>query len=116
MSVFKRGKVFWFEFNFNGARIRESAHTSSKTIAKQAEMQRRRELELGINRISQPKRIPLFKVAAEGLLEDKRARRAKNTAELYRFALKPVIEEFGGRLVSDITPEDIAAYQSKRLR
>jgi integrase len=116
MSVFRRGKVYWFEFNFNGARIRESAHTSSKTIAKQAEMQRRRELELGINRISQPKRIPLFKVAAERLLEDKRARRAKNTAELYRFALKPVVEEFGGRLVSDITPEDIAAYQAKRLR
>jgi integrase len=116
MSVFRRGKVYWYEFNFNGARIRESAHTLSKTIAKQAEMQRRRELELGINRISQPKRMPLFRVAAERLLEDKRARRAKNTAELYRFALKPVTEEFGPRLVSDITPEDIAAYQAKRLR
>jgi integrase len=57
-----------------------------------------------------------FKVAAEKLLEDKRARRAKNTAELYRFALKPVIEQFGNRLVSDITPEDIAGYQAKRLR
>jgi len=116
MSVFKRGNTWWFEFVFNGARIRESARTSSKTIAKQAEMQRRRELEIGVNRISQPKRMPLFKVAAERLLADKRARRARNTAELYRFALKPVIEEFGGRLVSDITPEDIAAYQSKRLR
>jgi integrase len=116
MSVFRRGKVWWYEFNFNGARIRESARTTSKTIAKQAEMQRRRELEIGINRISQPKRIPLFKVAAERLLEDKRARRARNTAELYRFALKPVTEDFGGRLVSDITPEDIAAYQAKRLR
>ncbi len=116
MSVFKRGKAYWYEFNFNGARIRESTQTGSKTIAKQAEMQRRRELEVGINRISQPKRIPLFKVAAERLLEDKCARRAKNTAELYRFALKPVIEEFGGRLLSDITPEDIAAYQAKRLR
>jgi hypothetical protein len=92
MSIFRRGKVYWFEFNFNGARIRESARSTSKTIAKQAEAQRRRELEIGVNRISPPKRMPLFKDAAHRLLEDKRARRAKNTAELYRFALKPVIE------------------------
>ena len=82
MSVYKRGGVYWFEFVFNGARIRESALSSSRTVARQAEQQRRRELEIGINRISQPKQIPLFKVAAAKLLEDKRARRAKNTAEL----------------------------------
>jgi integrase len=116
MSIFRRGAVYWYEFVFNGSRIRESAKTNSKTIAKHAEMQRRRELELGINRIERPKRVPLFKIASEEVLNDKRARRAKNTAELYRFSLKPVIEEFGGRLVSDITPEDIAAYQTKRLR
>jgi hypothetical protein len=116
MSVFRRGNTWWYEFVFNGSRIRESAHTTSKTLARQAESQRRRELEIGINRISQPKRIPLFRAAAERLLEDKRARRARNTAELYRFALKPLMEEFGGRLVSDITSEDIAAYQAKRLR
>ena len=43
------------------------------------------------------------------------ARRAHNTGELYHYALKPVIEEFGGRLVCDISPEDITAYQTKRL-
>src|SRR6516225_2576389 len=116
MSAYRRGGVYWYEFEFQGQRIRESAHTTSKTIAKQAEQQRRRELEIGINRISRPKQIPLFKIAAEELLEDKRARRAKNTAELYRFALKPVVEAFGSRLVSDITPDDIEAYQAKRLR
>jgi integrase len=116
MSLYRRGSVWWYEFNFQGQRIRESAHTTGKTIARQAELQRRHELELGVNRISQPKRMPLLKVAAARLLEDKRARRAKNTSELYRFALKPIIEEFGSRLVSDITPEHIAAYQAKRLR
>lgn len=46
-------------------RGRVSAKTSSKTIARDAERHRRRELELGINRIEQPKRMPLFKLAAE---------------------------------------------------
>ena len=115
MSLYRRGNTWWYEFFFNGARIRESAHTNSKTIAKQAEQQRRRDLERAINRITRPARMPLFKFAAERLIEDKRARRAHNTGELYKYALKPVIKEFGGRLVCDISPEDIAAYQTKRL-
>ncbi len=49
MSLYRRGKIYWYEFMFSGSRIRESAHTNSKTIAKQAEMVRRRDLELRIN-------------------------------------------------------------------
>src|ERR1700722_13531403 len=115
MSVYKRGDVYWYDFWFNGSHIRDSAHTNSKTIAKQAEQQRRRDLERAINRITRPTRMPLFKIAANRLVEDKRARRAHNTGELYKYALKPVIQEFGGRLVCDISPEAIAAYQTKRL-
>ena len=55
MSIFKRGEVYWYEFEFTGSRIRESAHTPSKTIAKQAEQQRRRDLERGINQIASPR-------------------------------------------------------------
>ena len=40
MAIYKRGGVWWFEFSFQGQRIRESAHTTSKTIAKEAERQR----------------------------------------------------------------------------
>src|ERR1700677_2473240 len=103
--VYRRGMTWWYEFSFQGQRIRESAHTTSKTIGKQAELQRRRELELGVNRISKRERIPLFKLAAERLIEDKRARRAHNTGQLYYYALKPVIAEFGGPLEYDILPE-----------
>lgn len=113
--TYRRGAIYWYEFEFTGSRIRESAHTSSKTIAKQAEQQRRRDLERGINRIAKPTIMPLFKLAAERLIEEKRTRRAHNTGELYKNALKPVIQEFGGRLVCDISVEDIAAYQTKRL-
>ena len=45
MAVFKRGGTYHYEFLFAGKRIRESAHTSSKTVAKEAEKTRRRELE-----------------------------------------------------------------------
>ena len=50
MAVFKRGKVWWYEFVFAGRRIRESVKTHSKTVAKLAEQKRRRELEEGLQR------------------------------------------------------------------
>ena len=49
MALFKRGEVWWYEFLFARRRVRESAKTSSKTVAKQAEKNRRRELERGFN-------------------------------------------------------------------
>jgi hypothetical protein len=29
--LYRRGGIWWFEFMFQGQRIRESAHTNSKT-------------------------------------------------------------------------------------
>ena len=52
MSIFKRGKTWWYKFHFDGLPIRESAKTHSKTLAKQAEKNRRRDLEQGFNGIS----------------------------------------------------------------
>jgi integrase len=114
MAVFRRGGIWWFEFNFNGARIRESAHSSSKTIAKQAETQRRRELEMGINRIEQPKHMPLFKLAAQQWFATKR-NLSRFTELHYRQYLGNLSEYFGDRLVCDIRLENIAALQQKRL-
>jgi hypothetical protein len=115
MSVYKRGGIYWYEFEFAGSRIRESTKSNSKRVAEEAERKRRRDLELGINRISKPQATPLFKVAAQRVIDDKRQRRARNTGELYRYALKPIVEIFGSKLVCDISPEDIRSYQTRRL-
>ena len=45
MAVFKRGGVWWYKFYFAGQFIRESTKSTSKTVAENAENQRRRELE-----------------------------------------------------------------------
>src|SRR3954452_3579452 len=45
MAVFKRGNVWWYEFIFAGRRVRESAKSSRKTVALEAERNRRLELE-----------------------------------------------------------------------
>jgi hypothetical protein len=56
MAVFKRGQVWWFKFRFQGQVIRESAKTNSKTLAREAERSRRRELETAVNRIPRRER------------------------------------------------------------
>ena len=45
MAVYKRGEVWWYSFVFAGKKIQESAKTSRKTIATEAEKRRRLELE-----------------------------------------------------------------------
>lgn len=114
MSVYRRGRVWWFKFRFQGQQIRESAKTTSRTVAREAERARRRELEMAINHIPRRQPMPLFKLAAERWLETKNTS-ARNTRELYGHALKPLKAEFDGRLLCDINAHDIARYQSKRL-
>ncbi len=51
--IYKRGKqgTWWFRFRFAGRFIHESTRTRSKTLAREAERHRRRELEERINGI-----------------------------------------------------------------
>ena len=52
MAIFQRGEVWWYEFSFAGRRIRESSKSASKTLARTAEKNRKRELEEGFNNVS----------------------------------------------------------------
>jgi hypothetical protein len=109
----RRGKVYWYEFKFQGQRIRASAHTFSKTIAKEAEKQRRRELEPGVNRIHKRERPPLFKHASRAWLESRRPALTKGAYDAYRAALNHVLAHMGDRLVCDIDKGDVVALQSE---
>jgi integrase len=72
MRVYRRGAIWWFKFRFEGQIIRESAKTSSKTVARDAERARRHELELGVNGLTKRER-PLFPGAAKDWLATKEA-------------------------------------------
>ena len=115
MSVYKRGGVWWYEFSFQGQRIRESAKTSNRAIAREAERARRHELERAVNGIVKRERPPLLSVAVERWL-DSRAGLAPHTLENYRLYSRKLAEYFGQRLVSDIDERDIAGLIRERQR
>ena len=118
MSVYrpsKDSKVWWYEFIFEGQRVRESAKTRSKTVAKDAEKSRRRELEESYNGIKRRDRAKLFSVAADEWLAIKKLTLAISSQRIERDNLKHLRPHFERRLVSDIQAKDISRYQQGRL-
>jgi len=98
----------------NGQLLRESSKSDSKTIAKDAERARRRELEQAYNRIPKRERVPLFSHAADVWLANK-AGLAPKSKERYEQCVAHLKEEFGKGLVCDVDANDIAEYRRKRL-
>jgi integrase len=114
MGIFQRGDKWWYEFSFQGQRIRESAHTTSKTLAIDIERVRRRKLEQSAGGVRQYKPL-LLKAAAKAWLEEN-AHWSKSTREIYTLKLNHVLPVFGKLLLTEITPQDISAFQRKRQK
>lgn len=116
MATFPRGKVYWYKFYFAGQLICESSKSRSKTVAKNAEQQRRRELEAGYNNIKdlRVERVrPLDEVITEYLVGYRLRYRSASFAE---YALGHVSRLLGGEMVIDIDDKKVLGYQESRLR
>src|SRR6202021_1235648 len=115
VSVYRRGDVWWYKFRLGGQTIRESSKSESKTVAKDAERQRRRELEESWNQIKRRKLPPLFSIASADWLKT-RTNIAHSTERSYKLAISQLTTDFGKELLCDISAEDLAAYQTRRKR
>lgn len=116
MAVYKRGKVWWYEFWFAEKRIRESAKTSRKTLAVEAEKRRRMELEKGFNGIqdTRHRNIGTIREIAEVYLEDYRLRH--RSVKFAEGALAHIIEHLGELMAVDFTDQTVKDYQTARLK
>ena len=65
MTLYQRGKVWWYEFEFRGQRIRESTHSRTKSIAERIERERRRQLELGSVGLKEHRTPQMFSVTSK---------------------------------------------------
>jgi integrase len=116
MALFKRGDVWWYEFLFARRRVRESAKTTSKTVAKLAEQKRRRQLEDGFNGIedNREERIRSVKELGCAYLDDYKVRhRAVTFAE---YALGKILRHLGAMMSVDVTDRTVTEYQTTRLK
>jgi len=107
------GGAWWYRFRFAGRIIHESSRSESLTIAREAEKQRRRQLEEQWNRIEKKRLPPTFEQASAEWLR-RRAALKGSTRETYEHALKHLKAFFGKGLISDIDARDVADYQKAR--
>ena len=109
-------KTWWYEFHFAGQKVRESAKTRSKELARRAENKRRHELEENYNRLKQRVRPQLLTAAAAEWLALKRPSLAERSYAIEQANLKHLLPVFGRMLINDIEAADIGRYQSQRLQ
>jgi len=110
--LYKRGNIWWYEFAFNGVRIRESSGTDSKTLARQAELKRRRDIETSLTGIKREKALQ-FSQAAKQWFATKTALSPLGL-RYYRQYLRKLDAYLGRRLIADLSPDDIANLQRRR--
>jgi integrase len=112
----RKAAIWWYDFCFAGKRVRESAKTTSKTLARQAEQKRRRELEQGFNGLADKRdeRIRTVSELSTRYLADYKLRHKSYTFAEY--ALKQVTGHLGETLAVDVTDETVKQYQSTRLK
>lgn len=118
MALFKRGRVWWFEFTFAGHRYRESTRSTSKALAAEAQRKRHRELEAAVNGLTTRRRAaPLpFTAAASDWLNVNAPTWAAKTHTIATTDVGHLKAHFGGTLIVDITASDIAEYITARRK
>lgn len=114
MAVYRRGKVYWYEFEFQGARVRESSHSRLKDVAVRAERQRRREIEEAANGLRPIRRLVMFPQAVEEWTEQTKAAWSRNYEAIQTYNLKHLHPYFKSKFLNEIGHEDIGRYQAKR--
>jgi hypothetical protein len=115
MALFKRGNIWWYEFLFARRRVRESAKTTSKTVARLAEQKRRRQLEDGFNGVDDDRKERIRSVSELGrdYLGDYKLRH--KSVVFAEYALGNVIRHLGALMAIDVTEKTVTTYQTARL-
>ena len=116
MSIFKRGRVYWYHFLFNSQHIQESTKQGNPRVARQIEAAHRTALAKGEVGIREKKPVPTLSQFCKDRVEPyAKARFEKPSSKTwlwYRFGLKTITAYDGlaSRKLDQITSEDVAAF------
>ena len=116
MALFRRGDIWWYEFWFAGQRVRESTKSTSRTVAKDAEKNRKRELEEGFNNIIDVRheRIRTFRDMAGEFFNGYKLR-LPDSAVFADYAIDHLKRLVGSKMLVDFNEAVVIKYQNDRL-
>jgi integrase len=117
MAIYKRGKTYWYEFQFNGERIQESAHTRNKDVARQIEAAHRTRLAKGEAGIVERTPAPTLGEFSEEFLTQIRMDCASKprTIKFYQSKLAHILQsELVDCHLDQIDEDKVEAYKRAR--
>ncbi len=95
MALYKRGKVYWYDFRFNGVRHTGSTKATNLEAARKIIGKMRTDFALGEFGLVQTKLSPVFKAFAEGKFTDAIESRSKDkpgTIKFYKEKIRRLLE------------------------
>jgi integrase len=116
MAIYRRGKIWWYRFEFAGRRIQESSHCTNKHKAEQMEARRKTDLvdgHAGIRRKATPLR---FDEAVQRFLDWSKDRHRPKTHDAHKMHCDTLKRFFGTKWLDQIVPETVEQFRSARLR
>lgn len=118
MAVYKRGGVWWYSFIYAGKRVQESAKTSRKTVAVEAERGRRLELERaysGLPTEARERRISSVSEVLDAYAENYGLNHRQRSMDWVNDCVAHLKRHLGSLLLPDLTEKVLHGFIRARL-
>jgi integrase len=116
VAIFKRGKIWWYKFQFGGQEFRGSTKTTNKTVAGQIEDKRKRDAHEGWSGIVSEKRSKsTLKDVLEEYVSDYKVRHKTGTWVCV-YGARHLTEHLGDQFAISVDLEAVKKYQTLRLQ
>jgi integrase len=116
MAVYRRGRIYWYNFVFQGRHIQESSGFTNKTAALRAEAKRRMELLDRRAGFKQVKLAPKFEAQVDKFLDWSKSQHRPKTRELHGTNCDTLLRFFRGCWLDEITPGMVEEFKVSRSK
>src|SRR5580692_2976005 len=116
MSIFKRGRIYWYHFLHDGQHVQRSTKQGNPRVARQIEAAFRTALAKGEVGITERKKAPGFKTAMRAFLawSEKQHEHHPATFRRYLVSSAALLRHFWDQQLDRITPEDVERFKASR--
>jgi integrase len=116
MAVYRRGKIWWYKFEFQGRRIQESSGFTNKKRAIDAEAVRRTKLLERRAGLTPEKLPPKFEEFSPIFLAWTKQQHREKTQALHKMNCEVLERYFSGKWLDEITPGMVEDFKVARFR
>src|ERR1700732_2730681 len=114
MSVYRRGKTWWYVFKFGGRKIQEPSVSRNKTAAVRAEAKRRIDLLERRAGFTKLKLAPKFEEFVKQFLDWSEHQHKPKTHGLHEWNCQTLKRFFSGKYLDEITSEMVEDLKGAR--